>query len=104
MGFVEAATAIASGREERVLMVYADAPLEPPFEVLVEYEPPLAGAFLLTSAVTDLSLALSMAPKGQGNRENSPHFLQFMKFILDPDHKPLKLDTDRLTWTWTRSD
>lgn len=103
VGFLEAAAILATGREERVLVVYSDAPLKPPFDVLVDYEPPVAGAFLLSARPTDLILSLSMRPRGQEGVSKGPHFLAFMRLLLNPDHQPLELTTDRLTWTWARN-
>ena len=103
MGFVEAATAIATGREKRVLVVYVDVPLKPPFDVLVEYEPPFAGAFVLGAQPTPDSVTLSMRAREEGEEmSRSPHFLAFMKFLLCSEQKGLVLSTDRLTWTWRR--
>lgn len=105
MGFVEAATGIATGREKQVLLVYVDAPLKPPFDVLVDYEPPFAGAFLLGSAPTVDSLKLKVEGREQSRSTSStPHFLAFMKFLLAPEASALKLATDRLTWSWSRVD
>ena len=101
VGFVEAASAIAAGREERVLVVYSDVPLQPPFDVLVDYEPPVATAFLLSAHPTDLAISLEMKPRDDDQVTKKPHAPAFLKFLLKPGHEPLKLTTDRLTWTWT---
>ncbi len=104
MGFVEACSCIASGREDRVMLVYADAPLEPPFDVLVDYEPPFAGAFVLSAKSLGIGCSLSMSPRGERKEVSTqPHALAFMKFFLTPEHEPLELVTDRLCWTWSKS-
>ena len=103
MGFVEACSCLAAGREKRVMLVYADTPLEPPFDMLVDYEPPFAGAFVLGAGATPDSLLLSMAGREEKSEITKvPHFLAFMKFLLQPNHKPIELVTDRLRWTWAR--
>ena len=104
MGFVEAAAMLMAGREDRVLLVYADAPLKPPFEVLVDYEPPVSGAFVLTTAPTDTTLTLTMEPRAQREISKEAHFPRFMRFLLDADHEDIEFVTDRLLWTWKRSE
>lgn len=103
MGFVEACSCIAAGREEKVMLVYADTPLQPPFDVLVDYEPPFAAAFVLSAPTTPGSLLLSMTGREEGSEISKvPHFLAFMKFFLGPSQDPLHLVTDRLRWTWAK--
>ena len=103
MGFVEAASALATGRVQKMLVVYSDAPLKPPFDVLVDYEPPFAGAFLLTAKPTPLALQLQM--QGKKNEVESlslSHTFAFMRFLLDEKQQSLAHTTDRLHWVWTR--
>ncbi len=103
MGCVEAHGALATGREERVMMVFADTPLEPPFDILVDYEPPFAAGFLLSSKPGSHSLRLTMAVREEGEElSQTPHGLSFMRFLLQPDSPDLRLVTDRLAWTWSR--
>lgn len=104
MGFVEAVAMLKAKREDRVLVVYADAPLDPPFDVLVDYEPPAAGAFLLRAEPTDINLTLSMGPRDSRSLTVGAHFPAFMKFLLNPQADPPSFVTDRLHWTWQRGE
>lgn len=100
MGFVEAHALLASGREDKVLLVYADTPLDPPFDILVDYEPPFAAAFVLTARPSNISIALTMQPREKTLPVSTdPHGLSFMKFLHTD--APLQQTTDRLTWTWS---
>lgn len=103
MGFVEAYACLASGREERVMLVFADVPLNPPFDQLVDYEPPFAAAFILSSRPVPVPVYLSMAArKPEESYSKQPHGLSFLKFFLQAETSTLRLVTDRLEWTWCR--
>lgn len=103
MGFVEAYGSLATGREERVMLVFADTPLNPPFDILVDYEPPFAAAFILNAKPAGDSLRLTMSARDERESvSRQPHGFSFMKFFLQPDSEALRLVTDRLKWTWSR--
>lgn len=102
MGFVEAHGCLASKRESRVMLVYVDAPLKPPFDVLVDYEPPFAGAFILSAGPTENPLLLTLQPREGEEVSSSVHCLSFMQFLLNDDPEPLQFVTDRLKWTWSK--
>lgn len=102
MGFVEAYGLLASGREDKVLLVYADTPLDPPFDILVDYEDPFAAAFVLTAQPSTTSLTLTMQPRDKAHPVSTePHGLAFMKFLLCQSR--LQQTTDRLTWSWSHA-
>ncbi len=102
-GWLEALTLLERDPQRPVLLVVADAPLDPTFALLVE-EPEAfyAVAFLLADApgADGLRFGLGRAA-GAGAPRAWPDALAFLRWYLS-EEPSLALDCGRRRWTWER--
>jgi hypothetical protein len=103
-GWLEALTLLERAPERPVLLVVADAPLDPTFALRVE-EPEAfyAVALLLGRAGNGDALRLAVGRAGGPRRRRPwPDALAFLRWVLS-DEPQLALDGGRCRWLWERA-